>query len=118
MRQGQKSQSRVRHQRSMGRYQSPYQRGGTIFSRPPNPLGFPGPYEYDLDPWIRKRVRQQRGGTIIRDPFNPFRSHTFDEMLPWIEARLRKQRGSKVYPVIYPWKNKGRKRINRRCKQS
>ena len=45
MKQGQKSQSRVRHQRSVGRYQSPYQQGGTILSRPPNPLGFPDPYE-------------------------------------------------------------------------
>ena len=32
MRRGQKSQSRVRHQRSIGRYHSPYQHGGTIFS--------------------------------------------------------------------------------------
>ena len=37
MRQGQKSQSRIRHQRPVGRYHSPYQRGGTIFRDPPNP---------------------------------------------------------------------------------
>ena len=36
MQRGQKSQSHVRHQRSVGRYNSPYQRGGTIFS-PMNP---------------------------------------------------------------------------------
>ena len=36
MQRGQKSQSRVKHQRSVGRYNSPYQRGGTIFS-PMNP---------------------------------------------------------------------------------
>ena len=32
MRRGQKSQSRVRHQRSIGRYHLPYQHGGTIFT--------------------------------------------------------------------------------------
>ena len=36
MRRGQKSQSRVKHQRSVGRYNSPYQRGGTFFT-PMNP---------------------------------------------------------------------------------
>ena len=36
MRRGQKLQSRVKHQRSVGRYNSPYQRGGAI-STPMNP---------------------------------------------------------------------------------
>ena len=117
MRQGQKSQSRIQHQRSVGRYQSSYQRGGTIFQQPPNPLGFPNPYKYELEPWILKRLSNQRGGTIIREPFNPWdvTAHKrFDGMYPWIEKRLSKQRGGKVYSVIYPWNNKGRKRINRR----
>ena len=34
MRRGQKSQSHIRHQRSVGRYHSPYQRGGTNFRQP------------------------------------------------------------------------------------
>ena len=40
MRRGQKSQSHLRHQRSVGGYHSPYQRGGTIFRQPPKPWGF------------------------------------------------------------------------------
>ena len=110
MKQGQKSQSSVRHQRSVGRYHSPYQRGGTIFQEPPYPWEMSNPYKYALEP------PYQRGGSV-RGPFNPFRSHTYDEMLPWIEKRMRQQRGGKVYPVVYPWTNKGRKRINRRRKQ-
>ena len=82
MRQGQKSQSRIRHQRPVGRYHSPYQRGGTIFRDPPNPWGFTNYKRYEIDPWILRRIRKQKGG--------------------------------KMHPVIYPWKNKGRKRINRR----
>ena len=78
MKQGQKSQSRVRHQRSVGRYHSPYQRGGTIVQEPPYPWGMSNPYKYELEP------PYQRGG-IVRGPFNPFRSHTYDEMLPWIK---------------------------------
>ena len=80
MRQGQKSQSRIRHQRPVGRYHSPYQRGGTIFRKPPNPWG----------------------------------STNYKPSHPMILRSLRKQKGGKVHPVIYPWKNKGRKRINRR----
>ena len=78
MRQGQKVQTRVRHQRAVGRYKSPY----------------------------------QRGGTIVSPPFNPWTSHTFDER--WIQ---RRQCGGKVYKVIYPWQNKGRKRIKRQRKR-
>ena len=37
MRRGQKSQSHIRHQRSVGRYHSPYQRGGTNFRQPTTP---------------------------------------------------------------------------------
>ena len=80
MRQGQKSQSHIRHQRSVGRYHSPYQRGGTIFRQPPNPWG----------------------------------STNYKPLDTMILRSLRKQKGGKVHPVIYPWKNKGRKRINRR----
>ena len=80
MRQGQKSQSHIRHQRSVGRYHSPYQRGGTIFRQPPNPWG----------------------------------STNYKPLDPMILCSLRKQKGGKVHPVIYRWKNKGRKRINRR----
>ena len=79
MRQGQKSQSHIRHQRSVGRYHSPYQRGGTIFRQPPNPWG----------------------------------STNYKPLDPMILRSLRKQKGGKVHPVIYPWKNKGRKGINR-----
>ena len=80
MRQGQKSQSHIRHQRSVGRYHSPYQREGTIFRQPPNPWG----------------------------------STNYKPLDPMILRSLRKQKGGKVHPVIYPWKNKGRKGINRR----
>ena len=80
MRQGQKSQSHIRHQRSVGRYHSPYQCGGTIFRQPPNPWG----------------------------------STNYKPLDPMILRSLRKQKGGKVHPVIYRWKNKGRKRINRR----
>ena len=80
MRRGQKSQSHIRHQRSVGRYHSPYQRGGTNFRQPTNPWG----------------------------------STTYKPLDPMILRSLRKQKGGKVHPVIYSWKNKGRKRINRR----
>ena len=82
MKRGQKAQSRIEHQRSVGRYHSPYQRGGTIFQQPPNPWGF----------------------------------RNYNELDPWIARRIRKQKGGKKHPAIYPWKNKGRKRINRRRK--
>ena len=74
MRQGQKDQTRTRHQRSVGRYKSPY----------------------------------QRGGTIVRSPYSPWAPHTFDER--WLQRRMK---GGKMQKVIYPWKNKGRKRIKR-----
>lgn len=51
MRRGQKSQSRVRHQRSIGRYNSPYQRGGTIFG-PRNPWAMSSYKPYGVDPMI------------------------------------------------------------------
>ena len=120
MRQGQKSQSRVRYQPSVGRYHSSYQRGGTIVQDPPYPFGFTNPYKYELEPWTLRRVSKQRGGTIIREPFNPWdvtADKRFDEMYPWIEERLKNQRGGKVYPVIYPWNKKGQKRINSRRKR-
>ena len=56
MRQGQKSQSHIRHQRSVGRYHSPYQRGGTIFRQPPNPWGSTN-YK-PLDPMILRSLRK------------------------------------------------------------
>ena len=62
MRQGQKSQSRIRHQRPVGRYHSPYQRGGSIFGQPPNPWGFTNYKPYEVATWIARRVRKQKGG--------------------------------------------------------
>ena len=67
MRQGQKSQSRVRHQRSIGRYNSPYQRGGTIFQMPRTSFGMPTYRRYRLDPTIIRAIRQRRqpkGGKV------------------------------------------------------
>ena len=58
MQQGQKSQSHIRHQRTVGRYHSPYQRGGTIFRQPTNPLGFTT-YK-QLDPMILRSLRKGR----------------------------------------------------------
>ena len=114
MKRGQKSQSRVRHQRSAGRYHSPYQRVGTIIRDPFNQFRS---HTYDeMLPWIERRMRQQRGGNLVQDPMypwgvtNPYKY----ELEPWIRRRIRQQRGGNVYPVIYPWANKGRKRINRR----
>ena len=51
MRRGQKSQSCVRHERSIGRYHSPYQHGGTIFS-PRNPWAVTSYQPYGVDPMI------------------------------------------------------------------
>ena len=87
MRQGQKVQSRVRHQRSVGRYKSPYrQRGeGTIVQSPQYPWGMRTPYQDQLF------------------------------LQPWIYHRRMK--GGKSQKVIYPWQIKGRKRIKRRRKQ-
>ena len=62
MRQGQTFQTRVRHQRSVGRYKSPYQRGGTIVSPPFNPWT---PHTFDeMYPWLQRRMRKQRGGKV------------------------------------------------------
>ena len=87
MRRGQKSQSRVRHQRSIGRYHSPYRHGGTIFS-PRNPWAVPSYQPYGVDPMIRRSVRQRV-----------------------------KQKGGKLHTVTYPWMIKGRKPIKRRRKR-
>ena len=118
MRQGQTTQSRVRHQRSVGRYHSPYQRGGSIIPNPPNPWGMENYYDYELEPWITRRVQHQRGGTIIQPPFNPWgiNSNRWQDER-WINDYIRNQRGGNVHPVIYPWQKKGRKRINRRRQQ-
>ena len=43
---------------------SPYQRGGTIFRQPPNPWGFTNYKPYEIDPWIARRVRKQKGGKV------------------------------------------------------
>ena len=88
MRRGQKSQSRVRHQRSIGRYNSPYQRGGTIFC-PRNPWAMSSYKPYGVDPMILRSLRQR--------------------------ANIRaKQKGGKVHKVTYPWMVKGRKGIKKR----
>ena len=68
MRRGQKSQSRVRHQRSVGRYHSPYQRGGTSFS-PRNPWAMTSYQPYGVDPVILRSLRQkakQKEGKCIK----------------------------------------------------
>lgn len=49
MRRGLKSQSRVRHQRAVGRYQSFCQRGGSIAYG----LGLRLPYQ--VQPWMARR---------------------------------------------------------------
>ena len=49
MRRGQKFQSRVKHQRAVGRYQSLYQRGGTIFTMPKTPWGMLTYRPYGVD---------------------------------------------------------------------
>ena len=91
MRRGQKSQSRVRHQRSVGRYHSPYQVGGTIVRTPFNPWNFTSSYKpYGLDPMILRSLNQRAN------------------------RRASKEKGGKV---TYPWMLKGRKRIKRRRKQ-
>ena len=69
MRQGQKVQSRLRHQRSVGRYKSPYrQRGGTIFQSPRYPWGMTTPYQDQLflQPWIYRRMK---GGKKVIYPW-------------------------------------------------
>ena len=84
MRRGQKSQSRVKHQRSVGRYNSPYQRGGTIFC-PMNPWAMTSYKPYGVEP---SRLRQLR--------------------------KKAKQKGGRVYKVTYPWTTKGRQYKRRR----
>ena len=61
MRQGQKVQSRVRHQRSVGRYKSPYQRGGTIVSPPYNPWA---PHTWD-ERWLYRRMKGGKSQKVI-----------------------------------------------------
>ena len=76
-----KPQFRVRHQRCIGRHNSPYQRGGTIFS-PRNPWAVTSYQPYGVDPMILCSLRQRA-----------------------------KRKGGKVHKVTYPWMIKGRKRI-------
>ena len=59
MQRGQKSQSRVKHQRSVGRYNSPYQRGGTIFS-PMNPWAMTSYKPYGVDPLRLHQFKKKR----------------------------------------------------------
>jgi len=84
MKRGQKSQSRTRHQRAVGRFHSPYQRGGTIFGPRilPWTITSSPPFQLDPPPWVRKRAQMGAG-----------------------------------HKVVYPWKNKGRKRIKRQRKR-
>ena len=58
MRLGQKSQSRVRHQRSSGRYHSTYQQGVAILS-PRNPWAVTSYQPYGVDPMIPRSLRQR-----------------------------------------------------------
>jgi len=73
MRRGQKSQSRTRHQRAVGRYSSSY---------------------------------KQRGGTIVAPPITPWSMPTYRPRNRWFQVGAGRK-------VVYPWKNKGRKRIKR-----
>ena len=57
MERGQKSQSRVKHQRLVGRYKSPYQRGGSIVSNI-NPWTLTSYHPYWLDPLVLLRKRR------------------------------------------------------------
>jgi len=61
MRRGQKSQSRTRHQRAVGRYHSPYQRGGTIAAPPITPWTITSYSPFQLDPRPRFRRPTQKG---------------------------------------------------------
>ena len=88
MRRGQKSQSRVKHQRSVGRYNSPYQRGGTSFS-PMNPWVMTSYKPYGLDPLRLRQLRKKAN-------------------------RRAKQKGGRVHKVTYPWTTKGRQYKRRR----
>ena len=85
MRRAQRSQSRVRHQRSVGRYHSPYQYGGTIIRSPRSRFDVSTYPPYERDPMILRSLRQRA-----------------------------KQKGGKLHQVTYPWQSKGRKRIKRR----
>ena len=88
MQRGQKSQSRVKHQRSVGRYNSPYQRGGTIFS-PMNPWATTSYRPYGVDPLRLRQLRKKAN-------------------------RRAKQKGGRVHKVTYPWTTKGRQYKRRR----
>ena len=88
MRRGQKSQSRVRHQRAVGRYHSSYQHGGTIF-RARNPWDITCYKPYGIDPMILRSLRQRA-------------------------TKRAKQKGGKV---TYPWMSKGGKHLKRRRRQ-
>lgn len=59
-----KTRNYVRRQKAMGRYRSPYQRGGTIFGRSIIPF-----FPTRARPWDRGIY--QRGGNIIRQPIGP-----------------------------------------------
>ena len=85
MRRAQRSQSRVRHQRSVGRYHSPYQYGGTIIRSPRSRFDVSTYPPYERDPMILRSLRQRA-----------------------------KQKGGKLHQVTYPWQSKGQKRIKRR----
>ena len=84
---GQKSQSRVRHQRSIGRHHSPYQHGGTIFILR-NPWAVTSYQPNGVDPMILRSLRQRV-----------------------------KQKGGKLHKVTYPWMIKGQKPIKKRRKR-
>ena len=67
MRQGQKVQSRVRHQRSVGRYKSPYQRKGSIIQPPQYPWGMRTPYQdqLELQRWVSRRMKGGKSQKVI-----------------------------------------------------
>ena len=83
MERGQKSQSRERHQQSVGLYKSPYQRGGSIVGNM-NPWTLTSYHPYRLDPLMLRQLRKKAN-------------------------RGAKQKGRRVHKVTYPWNTKGRK---------
>lgn len=73
MRRGLKSQSRIRYQRAVDRFQSAYQRGGSIAYG----LGLPLPY--GVKPWMARR--RQKGGSVRK------------VIYPWMKKDRKYKRG-------------------------
>lgn len=80
-RDGLKTQSRLKYQRAIGRYQSSYQRGGSIAQG----LGLPLPYGFK--PWMARK--RQKGGSFRKEMVrNPV-------VYPWMTKRRKYKRRRK-----------------------